>query len=214
MLSPIVEPLRDDARDYNERMSFASAAMLLFLVMDPLGNLPLFAAILRDLDLRRRRRLLVRELLIALAVMVAFLMAGPYVLTLLKITPSALSISGGVILLMIAIRMVFPIPASQPSAVPPRGEPLIVPLAVPLIAGPSAMTTLLLLSRQAPLEHVAAALLVAWIAVATILMLSGVLQRLLGPRGLEALERLMGMLLIVIAIQMFLEGVTLYMTDG
>jgi len=193
-------------------MSLASAAMLLFLVMDPLGNLPLFAAVLRDMPHPRRRRVLVRELLIALAVMAAFLMAGPYLLTLLKITPSALSISGGVILLMISIRMVFPIPNVQPDV--PRGEPLIVPLAVPLIAGPSAMTTLLLLSRQAPLVHVAAALFVAWIAVAAILMLSGVLQRLLGPRGLEALERLMGMLLIVIAVQMFLEGVTLFVTDG
>jgi len=188
-------------------MSFASAAILLFLVMDPLGNLPLFAAVLREVSPARRRRVLVRELLIALAVLAAFLATGSHLLALLHVTEPALSISGGVILLVISIRMVFPIPSVQPGV---PHEPLIVPLAVPLIAGPSAMTTLLILSRQAPLGQVAAALLAAWVAVAAILLLSGVLQRLLGGRGLEALERLMGMILIVIAVQMFLEGVALF----
>ncbi|MCL2700670.1 MAG: antibiotic transporter [Phycisphaerae bacterium] len=193
-------------------MSLASAAILLFVVMDPLGNLPLFAAALREMPRPRRRRVLARELLIALAVLAAFLLTGSYLLATLKISPPALYISGGVILFVISIRMVFPIPSVQPGT-PPR-EPFIVPLAVPLIAGPSAMTTLLILSRTAPLPQVAAALGLAWLAVAAILMLSDVLQRLLGPRGLEALERLMGMLLIVLAVQMFLEGVKAFMMEA
>lgn len=193
-------------------MSIVSSAILLFLVMDPLGNLPVFASILREVPEQRRPRLLFRELIIALIVLMVFLFAGQHLLDLLNIKPPALRISGGVILFVISILMVFPIPGAFGHSTP--REPFIVPLAVPLIAGPSAMTTLLILSSQTQLHQSVLALMIAWVAVATIIMLSGVLQRVLGPRGLEALERLMGMLLIVIAVQMFLDGVRAFMTAG
>jgi len=193
-------------------MSIVSSAILLFLVMDPLGNLPVFASILREVPEKRRPMVLLRETIVALIVLLAFLLAGQHLLHLLGVKPPALSISGGVILFVISILMVFPIPGAFGHSTP--REPFIVPLAIPMIAGPSAMTTLLILSSQTPLRHSALALIIAWVAVATILMLSGLLQRILGPRGLEALERLMGMLLIVLAVQMFLDGVRAFMTAG
>lgn len=196
-------------------MSMWSATILLFLVMDPLGNLPVFATVLREVPPARQRLVLIRELLIALAVLLGFLLAGPLLLEVLHVTQPALSISGGVILFIIALLMVFPIKKGVFAATS-AAEPLIVPLAIPLIAGPSAMTTLLILSSTYPqqITQWVMALFIAWIAVAAILLLSGLLQRVLGHKGLPALERLMGMILIVIAVQMFLDGITAFIAHG
>jgi multiple antibiotic resistance protein len=189
-------------------MDLFSAAVLLFLVMDPLGNVPFFLSALRHTAPEREKRVIVRELLIALGVLVFFLFLGRYVLALLQISEPALSISGGVILFLIAVRMIFP-RRDRYGQEADEGEPFIVPLAIPYVAGPSAMATVLLLMSREPWRwpEWLAALLLAWVATGVILYFGSGLRRVLGERGLTAMERLMGMVLITVAVQMLMNGI-------
>jgi MarC family membrane protein len=193
-------------------MDLWSAALLLFLIMDPLGNVPLFLSLLRDLPPARRRLVLLRELLIALGVLFVFLFGGRWILELLQLRQEAVSIAGGIILFLIGIKMIFPSPEGLFGEAP-GGEPFIVPLAIPLIAGPSTMAVLLLLGGQDPgrLGEWSIALLVAWAGTAAILFSSTTLYRWLGMRTLTAFERLMGMLLVALSVQMLLDGVAAYL---
>src|SRR6201991_5272228 len=195
------------------QMTTLSAGILLFLIMDPLGNIPLFLALLKDVPPKRRRYVMVRELLIALAVLVAFLLGGQYILKLLQLRPESVSIAGGIVLFLIGIRMVFP-PAEGGIFGPAgEGEPFIVPMAIPGVAGPSAMAALLLLTNTQPGRTAdwAIALLGAWLATSVILLCSTYLFRYLGESVLTALERVMGMLLIALSVQMFLGGIAAYL---
>ncbi len=189
-------------------MSIVSAAILLFLVIDPLGNIPFFLASLRGVEANRLSRVIVRELLIAYGVMVAFLFAGRPLLDVLGISDPALTIAGGVILFLIALRMVFP-PTEGSAHEDVAGEPFIVPLAIPYVAGPSVLATELLLMSREPTRWGSwlIALTIAWAATLIILMLATKLRTYLGQRGMIAIERLMGMLLVAIATQMFLSGI-------
>ncbi len=188
-------------------MSVMSAGILLFLVMDPFGNIPMFLCVLRAVPAERRRLVILRELLIALLVLLIFLVAGPGLLKLLHVSEPALRIGGGIILFLIAIKMIFSSAAEIIKGLP-QGEPLIVPLAIPCLAGPSAIATLLLMVAQEPERWPSwlLALCAAWLANGVILMMSTTFGRLLGERGLSALERLMGLLLTVIAVEMCIEG--------
>ncbi|MCL4836634.1 MAG: YhgN family NAAT transporter [Thermoanaerobaculia bacterium] len=188
-------------------MTFSSAAILLFLVMDPLGNVPLFVSALATVPPERRLRVLVRELLIALGVLLAFLFGGNATLNLLGIRSESISVAGGIVLFLISIKMLFP--TAQGASEGPAGEPFIVPLAIPLMAGPSTFATLILLSGQAGATPglLVAALLAAWVASSAILLASPWFHRILGPRGLLAMERLMGLLLVALSVQMLLDGV-------
>jgi multiple antibiotic resistance protein len=189
-------------------METFAAAVTLFLIMDPLGNIPIFLSVLAKVVPERRRRILLRELLIALALMLVFLFTGPYILKLLGLSREAISIGGGLVLMIIAIRMIFPSRGGVMGDEQSDGEPLIVPLAVPLIAGPSVLATLVLLAESGP-ERSGDWLLAiggAWLVTATILMLSQQLYNVLGARGLKAIERLMGMILISVSVQMLLNG--------
>ncbi len=195
-------------------MDLISVAILLFVVMDPLGNIPIFLAVLDKVAPDRRYKVLIRELLLALLLLLAFLYAGKYLLAFLGLSEAAIGVAGGIILFLIALKMIFPTPSS------PRDdddslfdEPFLVPLAVPLIAGPSAMAVLLLVATAEPgrLGVWTLAVLLAWVANAAILLAAPQLKRVLGQRGLIATERLMGMLLVAIAVQMFLEGVSRYL---
>lgn len=188
-------------------MSPASAAVLLFLVLDPLGNIPFFVSALQGVAPERRMRVVLRELVIAYGVLVAFLFVGRPLLGLLQITGPALTIAGALVLFIIAVRMVFP-SADRDLSEHVGGEPFIVPLAIPYVAGPSAMATVLLLVSREPERWPAwlGALTAAWLVTAIILTLGGRLARLLGPKGLVAMERLMGLLLVAVAVQMLLEG--------
>lgn len=190
-----------------------SATILLLLIMDPLGNLPIFMSVLKHLEPKRRRRVLMREMLIALAIMLLFLFAGEKILAFLNLRTETVSISGGIILFLIAIKMIFPSHQSSSSGLPAGEEPFLVPLAIPLVAGPSLLATLMLLSHQYPnqIGHLAGALLIAWGATVVILLLSGVFLKLLGEKGVDALERLMGLILIMLATQMFLDGIRAYL---
>lgn len=176
--------------------------------MDPLGNIPIFMSVLRPIPQARRRFVLIRELLISLVLMLLFLWAGSYLLEALKLTPEAVAISGGIILLIIAIRMIFPSRGGIMGDDISDEEPFIVPLATPLIAGPSVLATLVLLSENTPERNIdwTLALVGAWLVSSMIFLLSDWLFKILGTKGLKAIERLMGMLLISIAIQMLLDA--------
>ncbi len=188
-------------------MTIVSTAVLLFLVMDPLGNVPLFVVALRDVEPRRHAWIVLREMVIALAVMVLFLMLGRHVLELFHISMPSLGMAGGIILFLIAIRMIFPT-GGPLFGETPGGEPFIVPLAIPLVAGPSALVTLMIISTRDPggwPRHLAA-LLASWLVSLAILVSSAPLKRLLGQRVLIATERLLGMILTAVAVQMFENG--------
>lgn len=193
-------------------MDTFSAAVMLFLIMDPLGNLPVFLSILRHIDPKRRRKVMMRELLFSLGIMMAFLFAGQQILTFLNLRQEAVSIAGGIILFLIAIKMIFPGPGGV-TGLAAGEEPFLVPMAIPMIAGPSILASLLLLANQAPGRMLdwSLALFLAWLASSVILMFYELFHKLLGERGLTAMERLMGMLLVMISVQMLLDGVHHYL---
>lgn len=193
-------------------MNLFALAATFFLVFDPFGNVAVFHGLLSRLPEHRRRTVLVREMLIALGVMLVFLLCGRFLLGFLAIHPATLSISGGIILFLIALGMLFPTRSLFHEA--EEEEPFIVPMAVPMFAGPSAIALLLLTTSKHPdqLPSIATALGLAWLASAIILLLSPALMRFLGKKGTRATERLMGLLLILIAVQMFLNGLTQYQT--
>jgi multiple antibiotic resistance protein len=193
-------------------MDILSIALTLFLIMDPFGNIPVFMPILEKVPPERRRRVLVRELLLALAIIVGFIFGGQFALSLLGLRQESVSIAGGIILFLIALRMVFP-GRDGFAEVELDGEPLLVPLAVPLIAGPSLLAVLLLFATAEPqhLFKILAAAVIAWMATLIVLLSSTFLIRFLTRRGLIAVERLMGMILVALAIQLFLDGVSGYL---
>ncbi len=193
-------------------MTILSAALLLFLILDPLGNIPIFLSILKPLPRRRQRIVVARELVIALVVLMIFLLGGQHFLNAIHLRQESVQIAGGIVLFLIGLRMVFPHPDGVVGEMP-GGEPFIVPLAIPLVAGPSGMAAVMLMGSSEPqrLGDWSLALLIAWAAAAVILMAATVLYKFLGERVLTAVERLMGMLLVAISVQMFLDGIGTYL---
>jgi MarC family membrane protein len=186
--------------------TFASATILLLLITDPLGNIPIFVNTLRAVPPERRARVIVREVLIAFGLLLAFMFAGQSFLKALSLSDVSLQIGGAVVLFLIALRMIFP-PPPQDTPVP-VAEPLIVPLAIPALAGPSAMATVLLLVSQAPERRMewVAALTVTMLVCAVVLLLAERLQRVVGLRVVSAFERLMGLILVSISVEMLIRG--------
>jgi multiple antibiotic resistance protein len=189
-----------------------SAVITLFLIMDPLGNIPLFLSALKVVSPERRRIVLLREIIIAYIVLLIFLFLGNYILQFLGLEQETISISGGIVLFLIAVRMIFP--GDKPMASDSlEGEPFVVPLAVPLFAGPSVLAALLLMQRAAPADtrSLFFATTIAWVLSGVILLSSTFFYRILRERGLIAVERLMGMLLVMLAVQMFMNGVKTFL---
>lgn len=186
----------------------ASAALTLFFIMDPLGNVPVFNAILSKFDRSRRARVVARELCIALAILLGFLFAGNSILSFLGLSQSSLNIAGGLLLMIISVRMIFPAPGKN-EEYEGTDDPFLVPLAVPMIAGPSTIAILLLLSSSQPdrLAEWSIALFLAWLGTTVLLVASPYLLSVLGERGSRAMERLMGMILVILATQMLLNGI-------
>jgi MarC family membrane protein len=187
---------------------FVSAVVLLALVTDPFGNVPLVNAMLAGVAPARRRLVILRECAIAFALLMAFMLGGHKFLEVMRLSETSLSIAGGVILFMIAIRMVFP-GTGGALAGEPGGEPFIVPLAIPFIAGPSALATVMLMATRDParLGMWALAITVTMALVAVILVAGEKLQRWLGDRLMQAIERLMGLILTAMAVEMLLGGI-------
>tara|TARA_B100000700_G_C14811416_1_gene745367 strand:- start:95 stop:691 length:597 start_codon:yes stop_codon:yes gene_type:complete len=193
-------------------MDILSAGLTLLLIMDPLGNIPVFITVLKNVESEsRKRKILIRELAIALLVLLVFLFIGQYLLQLLNLRQEAVHIAGGIVLFLIALRMIFPKEKGIMGDFP-EGEPFIVPLAVPLLAGPSTLAMLILLARSQPdrIFDWFIAVIGAWLVTSLIIISSGKLHKLLGIRGLIAVERLMGMVLVAISVQMLLDGIKTY----
>ena len=191
-----------------DRHLVSSAVVILLLVVDPVGNVPLFVSVLRDIEPARRNRIIMRECAIAFAVLLLFVVSGRFLLDLLGLSESSLNIAGGVILFLIALRMIFrgnePIFGDQI-----QGEPFIVPLAIPFIAGPSAIATVILLASGAPqrLPEWIVALTAAIAVTLALLLFAERISKLVGERGLLAFERLMGLILTAVAVEMLLRGI-------
>ena len=194
-------------------MQLFSMAFALFLLMDPIGNVPIFISVLKEIDPRRQRKIIFRELLIALFIIILFNFIGEALLNFLQVSMPTTLISGGLILFLIALKMIFP-GAQDPDVERfQHREPFIVPLATPLVAGPAVLAAVMLYSGQHQ-HHPAmtvGAIVLAWAASTLILLSSSVWKKLLGWRGLVACERLMGLILTLIAVQMFLEGVKMFL---
>ena len=189
-------------------VSFTSAVVILLLVIDPIGNIPLFVSLLRDINPARRNRVIVRECAIAFAVLLAFVLSGRPLLGLLGLSETSLNIAGGVILFLIALRMIF---RNRDGVFGDRieGEPFIVPLAIPSIAGPTAMATVIVLVSRAPqrLPEWIMALTVAIVVTLALLLFAEKISKFVGERGLLAFERLMGLILTAVAVEMLLRGI-------
>ncbi|WP_175850407.1 MarC family protein [Burkholderia cepacia] len=190
--------------------TFLSATVLLVLITDPLGNIPLFISAMRDVPRERRVKLILREVGIAFVILLFFMLVGDRFLRMMSLTDLSLRLGGGIVLFLIALRMIFPHPdgalGNDPRA---GGEPFIVPLAIPALAGPSALATVMLLTSQGPgkmLEWVGA-LTVTMIVCAVTLVLAERIQQWIGERTVAAFERLMGLVLVAISVEMMLGGI-------
>lgn len=187
--------------------SFFSATVLLLLVFDPFGSIPVFASALRNVPEERRLRVVCRECVIAFAVLALFLFGGDGFLKLMHLSSASLQLSGGVVLFLIALRMIFPTREGVFGPLPDR-EPFIFPLAVPMLAGPSALATVLLLGAQAPDRNLEwlGALAIATVVSAVILGAADRLQSALGEPVVAAFERLMGLIVAALAVEMLISG--------
>jgi multiple antibiotic resistance protein len=189
-----------------------SSVFLLLLVLDPLGNIPFVLSLLRHVPSPRRRHIILRESAVAVIVLIVFLLVGDWLLLAMRLSDPALEIAGGLILFLIALRMVFPPAnhAAEPAENEIDGEPFIVPLAIPMIAGPSALATVLLASRQSGQTLLwVGAIVLACVVNAAFLLASGWFARLFGKSGMQALERLMGLILTTMAVQMLISGISI-----
>ena len=189
-------------------MTVLAAIFLLIIIMDPIGNVPVFLSILKNIPLERRKKIIIRELIIAFAILLFFMFIGRYLLQLLQIEQSSLGIAGGIILFIIAIRMIFP--GTKPMFTHnEEAEPLVVPLAIPMLAGPSAIAAMILLMAQEPSRWIEwiFVVFVASLISGIILISSEALGSKLGNRALTAIERLMGIFLIMVSVDFILDGI-------
>ena len=189
-------------------MTVLAAILLLVIIMDPIGNVPVFLSILKNIPMERRKIIIIRELIIAFLILIFFMFVGRFLLQLLQIEQSSLGIAGGIILFIIAIRMIFP--GTKPMfSHDEESEPLVVPLAIPMIAGPSAIAAVILLMAQEPSRWTewTIAVFVASLISGIILVSSEAPGRKLGNRALTAIERLMGIFLIMISVDFILDGI-------
>ncbi len=191
-----------------------SATILLILVLDPFGNLPLVVATLAKVPAARHSRIILRECLFAFLILLAFMAGGRSFMQWLQLSDVSLSITGGIILFLIALRMVFP-HKDGVFGDSHDGEPFLVPLAVPSIAGPSALATVMLMASRDPENLItwAAAATIAMTVTTVVLLGAGRLQAVLGERAVNAFERLMGLVLTALAIEMLLNGVRAFIAS-
>jgi multiple antibiotic resistance protein len=188
-------------------MTLISLAITLFLIMDPIGNIASFLKLLDNLDPAKRRKIIAREMLIALSVMIVFNIFGEYIFDLLDVSVTTVRLASGAILFLVAVKILFP-SLDSPRANLPTGEPFITPIAIPLIAGPALLASIMLFAKLEDSQPVMwAAIFIAWAAAVVVMLSAKRLQSLLGTNGLLACERLIGMILLMLAIQRFLEGV-------
>lgn len=189
--------------------SIVSTALVLMLVIDPFGNVPVILSILKEVPIERRKTIIIRETLFGLLILLLFLGGGELFLSLFHLETDAVRIAGAVIFFIIGLKMIFPGQEGSSGLYGSVNEPFVVPIAIPLIAGPSTLATLLVMSKSHA-EHILelfASLMLAWFASALIMYLSPLFYKVLREKGLLALEKLMGMLLLIMSIQMLIDGI-------
>ncbi len=194
-------------------MTLLSISLVLILIMDPIGNLSCFLSMVQKIDPKKQRWIIGREMLIALAFMLGFNYLGEIIFDFLDISETAVRLTSGVILFLVAIKVLFPAPDSLRANLP-QGEPFIFPLAIPLVAGPALLATIMLyahleLTQSVMLE----AIFIAWLFSVLIFFFACPIKKVLGENGLMACERLIGMVLVLIAVQRLLEGVLLFWSN-
>lgn len=195
-------------------MLLFSVTLVLVLLMDPIGNIAAYLALMGGLTPQRQKMILLREMLIALLTMVMFFLFGAYVFKFLGICQTTIRLTSGVILFLIALKIIFPTTNGLRNNLP-KGEPFIVPLAIPLIAGPALLATIVLYSQLPAIKEVLLpAIVLAWICSCGILLIAPFLQRTLQTNGLLALEKLIGMVLILMATQRFAEGIQQFIKES
>ncbi len=196
-------------------MSFLTLTLILFLIIDPVGNIASYLSLTKNLENNRRWKFLTKEMLIALGLMIVFNYLGEVIFDVLKVSEVSVKISAGLILFLFALQVLFPTLNSIRQNLP-KGEPFIIPLAMPLIAGPSLLATIMLFAHVEESQLVMlGAIFVAWLGAFIILALSRFLFKFLGNNGLMACEKLMGMVLILLAIQRFMDGIKQFLeTNG
>ncbi len=193
-------------------LSIFYIAFSLFLLMDPIGNIPFYISFLKGVEPRRQRVVICREMLIALIIIILFNFIGDALMKFLHIQNDTVQIAGGVILFILCLKMIFPPPHDSNESLPHDMEPFIVPLAVPLVAGPAVLAAVMIYAKQENNSWVMlGAIFIAWAASLIILLASSYLKKILGWRGILAMERLMGLVLILIAVQMFMSGLSTFM---
>ncbi|MEP0073277.1 MAG: MarC family protein [Marinomonas sp.] len=187
--------------------SILSATLLFLFVIDPFGNIPILLSVMKGVAQKRQYQIVIRDGLIGLLILVAFLFFGAEFLKVLHLETESISIAGGVVLFVIALKMIFPSALDQKNT--NAVEPFIVPISIPMLAGPSTLATLLVMVKSFPEEQNALliSVLAAWGISVVILAMAPLLNRLLKEKGLAALERLMGMLLLMMSVQMLVNGV-------
>lgn len=193
-------------------MSLFNVTLVLFLIMDPIGNLSSYIGMVKELKSKQQNWIIFREMCIALLIMLGFNYLGEYIFRFLDLSETTVRLSSAVILFLIAIKILFTANDS-PRANLPEGEPIVFPFAVPMIAGPALLATIMLYAHLEPLQSVMIiAILIAWLLSMMIFFLAGSIQCILGENGLMACERLIGMVLVLVAVQRFLEGIYLFWT--
>ncbi len=193
-------------------MSVFTIALVLFFIMDPIGNVATFLNVLAPYEPRQRRLIVIREMLIALVVMLTFNFFGEFFFYFLEISETTVRISSGVILFLISLTIIFPSPNARTEL--PKTEPFIIPLAIPLISGPALCATIMLYAHLEPSYSVMIeAIFYAWIASLAILLFAPQMKKIFGSGGLTAAERLMGMILVLIAVQRFMDGVSSFIQE-
>lgn len=193
-------------------MTLFTLALILFLIMDPVGNVGSYLKLVSALPKKRQYYVVLREMVIALAVMLVFNEIGEFLFDMLHISETAIRLASGLILFLAALKILFP-SIDSPRANLPIGEPFIIPLAVPFIAGPALLATIMLYAHLEPSQPLMlSAIILAWLAASLVLLSSSFLQRVLGTNGLIACERLMGMVLVLLAIERFTSGIQLFVT--
>lgn len=187
-------------------MSVFAIALTYFLVANPIGMSPTILSLVKDFSFDRQKQIIFREGIISLIIALFFQFFGELFLGALRISSYALSLTGAIVLFNLALQMIFHKP-DDPNTIKVKQEPFIVPIAIPLISGPGLMTMIMINSRAAEDNLMSTmAVVIAWVGVLAVLMAAPYLQKLIGKRGLAALEQVMGMVLGLISMQMFVSG--------
>jgi multiple antibiotic resistance protein len=181
-------------------------ALMLFLIANPIGNIPVFVSLTKEFDFRRQRWILFREAVFSLVIAYFFLFLGEPFLNTILIEQYSIYLSGGILVFLISLNMIFPSHTEEKGAKGHVNEPFVVPIATPLLSGGGVFSTMMILAKQAPLANVSLAILIAWIPVIIIVVASVYLQKILGKRGLIATEQLMGMMLLMLAVSLLTKG--------